>query len=238
MTASLRVPVWHPENQGAAPPGGTRPAGDITLQKTIPHPPTARTVKFDVGTLPGEPERFPAGGPISAAYAEWLRRVRDRKLYKSHSSDWGEFCSKHMGLSGAQATEIIGILEEFGPDYFNLAGLTPITPEEFRTVASKVKGRVLCVNGEAIPLVPKNARKIAAAVEKLRRPAPSRTRTWRASPSNTRVTLLENRCREVTAEFRKLSKPKTPDVDRLQLASVLRKTLTMLGRIEMELGIY
>jgi len=27
-------------------------------------------------------------------------------------------------------------------------------------------------------------------------------------------------------------------VDRLQLATVLRKTLTMLGRIEMELGIY
>jgi hypothetical protein len=189
--------------------------------------------------MPGERDTFnPAGGPCSAAHAEWLRRLRDRKLYKSHASDWGEFCRKHVGLSGAQATEIIGILEEFGPGYFDLAALTPITPEEFRTVASKVKGRVLCVDGEAIPLLPKNARRITVAVEKLRRPATAWTRKRRRSPSNDRVTLLENRCREVTVEFRKLSKPKTPDVDRLRLASVLRKTLTMLGRLEMELGIY
>jgi hypothetical protein len=211
------------------------------LEKTIPRAFTARAVESELGAMAVERDAFnPAGGPCSATHAEWLRRVRDRKLYKSHASDWGEFCRKHVGLSGAQATEIIGILEEFGPAYFNLAGLTPITPEEFRTVASKVKGKFLCVDGEAIPLLPKNARKIAAAVEKLRRPAPARTRARRrpSSPPDNRVTFLENRCREVTAEFRKLSQPKAQDVDRLQLASVLRKTLTMLGRIEMELGIY
>lgn len=209
------------------------------MEKIVPDPPTARTVEFDFSTMPGGRDAFdPAGGPCSAAHAEWLRRLRDRKLYKSHSSDWGEFCRKYVGISGAEATQIIGILEEFGPDYFNLAGLTPITPEEFRTVASKVKSRALCVNGQAIPLVPKNARRIAAAVENLRRPAPARTRTRRSSSANDRVTFLENRCREVTVEFRKLSKPKAVDVDRLQLATVLRKTLTMLGRIEMELGIY
>lgn len=209
------------------------------MENTIPYPSTAGTVEVDLGTMPGERDAFyPAGGPCSAAHAEWLRRLRDRKLYKSHCNDWGEFCRKHVGLSGAQATEIIGILEEFGPNYFNLATLTPITPEEFRTVASKVKGRFLCVDGAAIPLLPKNARSIAAAVEKLRRPAPARTRKRRSSSPNDRVTLLEDHCREVTVEFRKLSKPKAPDVDRLHLASVLRKTLTMLGRLEMELGIY
>ncbi|HEV3202163.1 MAG TPA: hypothetical protein VGZ73_29895 [Bryobacteraceae bacterium] len=211
------------------------------MEYTIAQGSTAGAVEFDFGSMPGKPDGLdPADGPCSAAHAEWLRRLRDMKLYKSHSGNWGEFCRKNVGLSGNQATEIIGILEEFGPAYFHLAELTPITPEEFRTVASKVKGRYLCVDGEAIALVPKNARRIAAAVEKLRRPAPARTRTRtrRASPPNNRVTLLEVRCKEVTAEFRKLSQPKAPDVDRLQLASVLRKTLTMLGRIEMELGIY
>jgi hypothetical protein len=189
--------------------------------------------------LTGQPEGlYQAGGLCSAAHAEWLRILRDRKLYKSHASDWGEFCRKHVGLSEAQATEIITILEEFGPDYFNLAALTPITPEEFRSVASKVKGRFLCVEGDAILLVPKNAPKIAAALDKLRRPAPVRTGKRQISSASDPVSRLENHCRELTVEFRKLSKPKAPDVDRVRLAAVLRKTLAMLGRLEMDLGIY
>lgn len=178
----------------------------------------------------------PIVGQCSATHAEWLRRLRDKNLYKNHGN-WDDFCRQYVGLSGAQATEIIGLLEEFGPDYFNLAVLTPITPEEFRTVASKVKGRYLCANGRAIPLVPKNARRIAAAMEHLRRPVPAETRTPQ-TPTPNPVTLLDDRCREVTTEFRRLTSPKAPNVDRLRLAAVLRKTLSMLGRIEMELGIY
>jgi hypothetical protein len=180
----------------------------------------------------------PIAGRCSAAHAEWLRRLRDRNLYKSRSSDWDDFCRKNVGMSGADATHNIELLEEFGANYFKLAELTRITPEEFRAVASKLKGNYLCVNGRAIELLPENAARIAAAMEKLRRPRPVRTRNWRYPSSNNRVTLLEKSCREVTVEFRKLAKPKAPDVDRLQLASVLRKTLSMLGRIEMELGIY
>ena len=189
--------------------------------------------------MPNEYLAFdPIVGQCSAAHAEWLRRVRDSNQYKNLGGDWGDFCREHVGLSADQATQIIGILEEFGPDYFNLAALTPITPEEFRTVASKVKGRFFCANGQAVPLIPKNARKIAALVEKLRRPGPAQTRAKRSSSANDPVTLLDLRCREVTAEFRRLAKPQAQDVDRLRLASILRKSLSMLGRIEMELGIY
>jgi hypothetical protein len=204
------------------------------LVQTIPVPSAGGTVDHDA--MLSEYLAFdPIVGQCSAAHAEWLRRLRDKNLYKNHGT-WDEFCCQHVGLSGEQATEIIGLLEEFGPGYFNLAVLTPITPDEFRTISSKVKVRYLCANGKAIPLVPKNARRIAAAVEKLRRPAPARV-PQAPSPTDP-VTLLDERCRELAIEFRRLAHPKAENVDRLRLAAVLRRTLSLLGRLEMELGIY
>jgi hypothetical protein len=41
-----------------------------------------------------------------------------------------------VGLKGSEANRMIQILNEFGPDYFNLAALAPVTPEEFRTAGS------------------------------------------------------------------------------------------------------
>jgi hypothetical protein len=207
------------------------------LEQTISYPPTD-----EVGNFGSKPDEYPAfdpmAGPCSAAHAEWLRRLRDSKQYKNHGSDWDTFCREHLRLTGGQATEIIATLEEFGPAYFVLAGLTPITPEEFRTLAPRIKGRFFCANGQVVALLPRNARKVAAMVEKLRRPEPTPKRAGRAPVSGDAVTLLEFHCREAIQEFRRLGKPQTPDVDRLRLASVLRKTLSILGRIEMDLGIY
>jgi hypothetical protein len=163
------------------------------MQNTIPRPSPGGT-EPDPGIMPGSGDSFdPAGSQCSAAHAEWLRRLRGRKLYKGHASNWGEFCREHVGLSGPQASEIILNLEEFGPGYFDLAALTPITPDEFRTVASKVRGRFLCVDGEAIPLLPENVERISTAVEKLRRPATVRSRKGRGPLALDRVSLLEDR---------------------------------------------
>ncbi len=192
--------------------------------------------KATTHSLDGAPD--PNGGPCSAVQAEWLRRLRDTKQYKNRGGDWGEFCRRHVGLKGPEANRIIQLLEEFGPDYFNLAALAPVTPEEFRTVASKVKGRFFCANGEAVRLVPKNARKIASMVENLRQPAGAGKLGRQSPPTDDRLALLEHRCRDLTAEFRTLSRHQSRDVDRLRLAAILRTGLSVLGRIEMELGIY
>jgi len=191
-----------------------------------------------IGSMPrGRVPFDPRHGRCTAAHAEWLRRVRDCKLYKSRCEEWGEFCRKHVGLSGPQATRLIDILEEFGTAYFDLAELTPITPDEFRTVAPMLRGGLLCIDGAAIAIRPENAERIAQAVQKLRRPRDERKRR-EAPPSRDRLALLDIRCRQLTSEFRKLAEPEGPELDRLQLVTLLRRTLTMLGRIELEIGIY
>ena len=86
----------------------------------------------------------------------------------SRAATWDEFCPKFLGLSKAQANRLIRYLEELGPDYFELAQLKRVTPEQFRAIAPAVREKNIHVNGEAIALVPENSDRIAAAVAELR----------------------------------------------------------------------
>jgi hypothetical protein len=124
---------------------------------------------FELGVMLGSRRAFASvAGRCSAADAECLRRVREKKLYLSRAATWDEFCPKFLGLSKAQANRLIRYLEELGPDYFELAQLTRVTPEQFRAIAPAVREKNIHVNGESIALVPENSGRIAAAVAELR----------------------------------------------------------------------
>ena len=215
----------------------------ISSLTRVPDRAAPDTLEFELGNLLGERKAFGlVAGRCSAAHAECLRSIRESRLYKSRCPTWDEFCPKYLGLSKAFANRVIRALEEFGPAFFELAELTRITPEEFRAVAPLVKDKVLHAGNEIIALVPENANKIAAAVEKLRKAAtaeaPAPIRTAVSTIPLSRLRLLERQCGELTAEFRKLAGPKGKGVDRSQLAGILKKTLGMLGRVELELGVF
>lgn len=73
-------------------------------------------------------------GRCTAAQAGFIKKVRDQKTYKKLCSDWRQFCPEYLNISGAQADKIIALLDEFGPEIFDLKQLMNIAPETYRIV--------------------------------------------------------------------------------------------------------
>jgi hypothetical protein len=124
---------------------------------------------FDLGTWLGRKQAFAAmAGRCSAADAECLRTIRQKKLYRARGVTWQQFCTQYAGVSRSLADELIRHLEEFGPAYFHLAGVAKITPQAFRLIASAVSEDGVQCGDEKIPFTPENSARIAVAVEELR----------------------------------------------------------------------
>ena len=124
---------------------------------------------LSLGTWLGRKQTFAVvAGRCTAASAECLRNVRDKKLYRGCGVTWTDFCRRYLGMSRSLADQLIRQLEEFGPGYFRLAEVARITPESFRLIAPSVTEEGVNCGGELIPFTPENAGKIAAAVEQLR----------------------------------------------------------------------
>ena len=126
--------------------------------------------ELDLGIWLGRRQAFGLiAGRASAADADCLRRIRDQRLYKSKTPNWGELCAHYVGASKTQVDRVIRQLEEFGAEFFQLTQLTRISPETYRAIAGQVSQEGLRFEGEMIALVPENAKKVAAAVAELRR---------------------------------------------------------------------
>ena len=125
---------------------------------------------YNVGTWVGRKQAFSAlAGRCSAADAECLRQIRDRKEYRALGLSWREFCKLRVGVTSVSANRVIGLLEEFGPQYFILAQATGISADQYRRISSSVKDQKLLHAGEEIPIDAEHATQLAAAVEDLRR---------------------------------------------------------------------
>jgi hypothetical protein len=125
---------------------------------------------LNLGFAMGQNHAFgTVAGRCSAAQAETLRRIREEKLYIKLTPTWKEFCGECLGMSNSHADHIIRLLQEFGPNYFALAQLTKISPDVYRAIAPAVKDGLLEHNGETIELAPENTKKVAAAVNEMRR---------------------------------------------------------------------
>lgn len=202
------------------------------MKETKPDP--ANAGDLHLGTLLGRRQAFGLiAARCSAADADCLREIRNQKSYKSMAKDWSEFCSQHLGMSARHANRIIGYLDEFGPAYFEMAQLTGIPVEAYRAIAPAVKDQTLHYDGQLIALLPENAERLAAAVEKLRHAAAPEA----AAPQvGERVTRIERRLAQLTAEISELARSEPSGSTRTRLGSVLIAARERLQRLEMEFG--
>jgi hypothetical protein len=186
---------------------------------------------LEFGKMMGRRQTFSlVAGKCTAADAECLKKIRDQKLYQGYAKNWDTCCTQHIGMSRANAERLIGLLEEFGPAYFEVAQLTRVSPETFRALAPSIHDKTLHHNGEAIALIPENAARVASVVASHRKAAqPART-------VDRRLDVLEQRCNRLLEEFEELSGAWRDSVDRMMLGAVLARTRSALTRLGLELG--
>jgi hypothetical protein len=186
--------------------------------------------EFELGMMLGSRKAFASvAGRCSAADAECMRRIREKKLYSSRRATWEEFCPQYLGLSKAQANRFIRYLEEFGPDYFEVAQLTRITPEQYRAIAPAIREKSIHVDGQAIALIPENSDRVAAAVAELRQAAAPVAGP--PASAEERMGVLERRFDRLVADYHELAASPLSLAERSQLGAVISKVLLMLERL-------
>jgi hypothetical protein len=187
---------------------------------------------LDMGKMLGRREAFGmVAGRCSAAEAMCLREARETKQYKAIASTWEEFCEKHLHMSRAAADRTIRLLEEFGPDYFELTQLVRIPPDAYRAIAPAVKDKAVHVEGEAIELAPENSDRVAAAVARLRRAAPPPPKR----PAQDRIENARLRGREVIAALKDLEEEKPAAADLLRLRAAVDELQVAFLKLRLKL---
>jgi hypothetical protein len=190
---------------------------------------------LDLGVVLGQTQAFGmVAGRCTAAQAAGLKRLREDRLYRACAATWDDFCRNHLKISKAEADRTIRLFDEFGTDYFDLAGLTRISPETYRAISPVVKDGVLHFNGEAIPLQPENSRKVSAAVAELRRNILFLGRNLRLTD---RIVALDKRCAAIVAEFDEIARDEALLENRMLLNSTLRRVREALDRVALENGV-
>jgi hypothetical protein len=122
---------------------------------------------FDLGRMAGRREALAAvSGKCSAAEALTFRRIRDGKEYKALKLSWDECCTK-LGANRRQVDRILKLLDELGPQYFEVARLTHVTVDEYRAIAPNISAEGVNLNGAVIALLPENREQVSAAVAEL-----------------------------------------------------------------------
>jgi hypothetical protein len=128
---------------------------------------------LDLGKVLGQTIAFGTiVGRTSAARAAALRQARSEKVHKPFGLTWNQFCPKHFKMSGTQADEIISLLEEFGPAYFENTQSVRISAGTYRLVAPFIKDQALHFQEEALELNSANVQKVAKSVRESRRALP------------------------------------------------------------------
>jgi hypothetical protein len=188
-----------------------------------------------LGRMLGRREAFAAvAGRCTAAEAIQLRQMRDDKVYRKTARSWNEFCQTQLHMSRSNANRIIGLLEEFGPQYFTVAQLTRISPETYREIAPAIREGALHARGEAITLLPENAAKVSAAVAELRKASVEKP----APPSATQsLEMIERRSQELVESMEAAARTWADTRDRTLLCSVYTRTRSAIVRIGAEFGI-
>jgi len=205
------------------------------MENSTLEPADEGTVMLDLGVVLGQTHAFGlVAGRCSAAQAAMLQRLRQEKQYLMVAPNWRDFCTSHLKISGSEADRLIRLLEEFGPDYFEIAQLMRISPESYREIEPSVKDGALHHNGEVIVIDPENSRKLAAAVSELRgKPKPVK-QSPRNRPMHERIAELARRCEWVVAEFEDIAHRERCGENWLLFAKTLTHARAELARVEAE----
>jgi len=169
-------------------------------------------------------------GFCAAERAHLFRLLKEGKIYKRYCDTWDEFCPMVLKMSRSEADRRIAALEKFGPRYFAVAELTPVSPENFHVIDTAVKDDAILFNGESIPLTPDNAAKVATAVAALRRRA-----RQSAEPQPIAIfdelKALDRRAQSVIASFQALSAKTSNSEGLIEFIEILQKTMSALASI-------
>jgi hypothetical protein len=206
--------------------------GGVVTEKTVTEMSDSDAALFDLGVVLGQTHAFiMVAGRCSAAQAQGLKHMREEKLYKRCTESWADFCDTYLKISRTEADRTIRLLEEFGPTYFDLSQLTRISPETYRAIAPAVKDGSLQVNGETIPLIPENSRKVTAAVSELRRSLLAFGGSLRMTD---RIVDLDKRVMAIVAEFEEIGRHEALAENRGFFLSALKKAQDELDRVARE----
>ena len=142
-TSVARVP--HYQSLVVVARAGLRPwRREFFMEKTVSDLPADDAELLDLGSVLGQNLTFGlVAGRCSAAQAASLRRLREERLYKRVAPNWREFCPTFLKMSRTQADQVIQLLDEFGPGYFELAQLTRVSAETYRAIAPSIQEGVL-----------------------------------------------------------------------------------------------
>jgi hypothetical protein len=191
---------------------------------------------LDLGSVLGQNLTFGlVAGRCSAAQAASLRRLREERIYKRVAPNWRDFCPQFLKMSRTQADQVIQLLDEFGPAYFELAQLTRVSAETYRAIAPSIRDGVLHSHGDAIDLTVENTRKVAAAIAEFRRTLPVKKPAPQL-PMHERLAELDKRCSVMIAEFEEISVKERRGENWLLFTATLARMASALRRIEMDNG--
>jgi hypothetical protein len=197
---------------------------------------------LELGRLLGQQAAFGLiAGRCSAAEAAAIRRLREERLYAASKLNWKQFCPLHLGMSRTQADHLILLLEEFGPEYFEVTQLTRVSAEGYRAIAPAVRDGHIHWQSEAIALLPENSEKVAAAVAGLRDAAkaevsPAQTKEHAAAPDAREGTMnaLKQRADQLVAEWARLVAVRVtfPPQQRQTMKNLIGRTRLEMERLE------
>jgi hypothetical protein len=186
---------------------------------------------FDVGAWVGRRQAFAlVAGRCSAADAEILFEIREKKLFRTIEPTWEEFCVKRLGMTRSYVDRIIRQFKELGANYCKLSSFTRIKPAEYRLIAASVTEDGLCYGGEVIALEPENAPKLAEAVEALRCDAIQETDP--VDPAEQAFAKAERAMKSALAEFQRLHAMQLDYEGRSKLRIALESGRNRLGLIQ------
>jgi len=196
---------------------------------------------LDLGVALGQSQTFSlVAGRCSAAQAATLLRLRQERNYLKCASNWRDFCTKYLKISGSEADKIIRLWEEFGASYFELAQLIRISPEGYRAIEPAVKDGALHHEGESIEFDAENSRKLAEAVTELRSEA-AHTKPARKAPRqremHERIADLDRSWTKLIREFQQISRKERSGENWILLTRVLMRARSELSQLERENGL-
>src|SRR5208337_1115848 len=187
---------------------------------------------FDVGTWVGRKQAFAlVAGRCSAADAEILFEIREKKLFRTVEQTWEEFCVKRLSMTRGYVDRVIRQYKELGPNFAKLTCFTRIKPAEYRLIAGAVTEDGLAYGGEVIALESENAPKLAEAVEALRRDCAPETDP--ADPAERAFAKAGKAMKSAVTEFQRLQAMKLDDFGRMKLLSALLSSRNQLDQIHM-----
>ncbi|MEI9973467.1 MAG: hypothetical protein WDO73_16325 [Ignavibacteriota bacterium] len=131
-------------------------------------------------------------------------------------------------MSKTHANRLIRHLEEFGPDFFEVAQLTRITPEQYRAIAPAIREKSIHVNGQAIALLPENSDRVAAAVAELRQAATPVPNTQE------RMAAVQRCFDRFVKDYKELANSGIPLAEKAAVWQLLADNIMALHRLQLQ----